>query len=795
MDIQRHLNREPVIARPPSRMYLLHKLAQRNRGALLAAAIVLAVLLVAVLNLALSNARIRQERNLKDTALRERGAALEAARASEQQAREQLFVSLESQAQARRNSRQMGQRLESLAALAAAARIRATPELRDNAIAAMALPDLDRGPTWPGWGADAMAAGFDALYRRSASVQRDGLIRLRTIPDDREIQRLQSNPTSTSWVPGRGILFSPDGRFLAKVEDDGQLRLWRCESGEPVLSTASEGCRATAFSPDGRQIAIAQETSIGCFDLATGQERRRWQVLATPHMLAFHPDSRRVAVGYGRAEVVSIYDAGEGRHVADLPVGAGSEEVIAWHPEGTLLAAAGSDPRIQIWNVETRLPVSLLESHVQQVTILSFHPGGEFLASVSWDSARLWEPAPGRLLMRLPLSGWTGFSADGRWAGVISPSNHQAQLWGIVPSQEYHTFLTTFANRASVLREGDLSSDGTLLALGASDGVRLWDVERGREVAWLAMGATTMALFRTEGRELVTCGPFDGLRRWPIQASVGAEGGLRLGPSHEIALPFAPMRIAKGRDDRTLAVVGESAGQAVVLDLATESIRLPELPHELASFVALSPVGDRLATSGWHSEHVRLWDGQRGKLLHELAVGPISRVFFTPDERELIVARDREFTFHDLKTLEVSRRLPRDIGLYPGHVAFTSDGTLMALEMAPGLIHLKELTSGRTVAQLEDPQGDLSTWMSFTPDGTQLVVAASYAGAIHRWDLRSLRARLKTMNLDWDWPEFPAPPVATLLAKRDRPRRVEVIGATPAATTRDSATSAPPARP
>src|SRR6185436_804602 len=99
-DIQRHLNNEPVTARPPSGMYRLQKLAQRNRGALFAAAAVFVGLLVAVLALAMSNARIRQERNQKDLALRERGAALEAAR-------EQLFRSLESQAQARRNSHQM----------------------------------------------------------------------------------------------------------------------------------------------------------------------------------------------------------------------------------------------------------------------------------------------------------------------------------------------------------------------------------------------------------------------------------------------------------------------------------------------------------------------------------------------------------------------------------------------------------------------------------------------------------------------------------------------------------------
>jgi hypothetical protein len=33
-------------------------------------------------------------------------------------------------------------------------------------------------------------------------------------------------------------------------------------------------------------------------------------------------------------------------------------------------------------------------------------------------------------------------------------------------------------------------------------------------------------------------------------------------------------------------------------------------------------------------------------------------------------------------------------------------------------------------------------------------VLSSYASAIHVWDLRGVRSRLKTMGLDWDWPEF-----------------------------------------
>jgi len=789
-DIQRHLNHEPVTARPPSGMYVLQKLTQRNRGALITAGTVLVALVVALLTLATSNARIRQERNQKDHALRERGAALESAR-------EQLFVSLQSQAQARRNSRQMGQRLESLAALAEAARIRATPELRDNAIAVMALPDVERGPVWRASEADTKAIGYDALYQRYARLGQDGTISIRTIPDDRELRRLHSSPAHRRQSEFDYLTFSPGGRFIARLEENSKLSVWRCESGESVLKSSPVKCSARAFSPDSRRVALGHEAWITCFDLSTGEESRRWQTRDRAYTINFHPDSRTLAVGYYNSNVVSIYHADDGEHVADLPMGASIMTSVAWHPEGNLLATGGSDSRIQIWDVKSRRKVAVLEGHVQQVNVLSFHPGGELLLSSSWDGVvRLWQPSPGRLLMRLPLSGWLGFGKEGRWAGVIAPSNYQAQLWGIVPSQEYHTFLNTFRDGESVSCEGDISPDGTLLALGASDGVRLWDVARGREVAWLRLGGTTTAMFRADGHELLTCGPADGLRRWRIEANAEPEGGLQVGPSHQIALPFAPMRMAKGNDDQTLAVVGESAGQCVLLDLVTESVRVTEMSHASAGYVAVSPDAARLASSGWHSDRVKVWAGPSGKLIKDLEVGLCSAVFFTPDNRELIVASVGEFTFHDLNSLAVSRRLPREMGLYPGHIAFTADGKLMALEMAPGLIHLKEITSGRTVAILEDPYGDHSTWMSFSPDGTQLVVAARYAGAIHRWDLRAIRARLKTMGLDWDWPEFAAPPPGEMsLPQNHRSLRVRVVDAKSAGGRQPAATNAPIPKP
>src|SRR5260370_3229997 len=118
--------------------------------------------------------------------------------------------------------------------------------------------------------------------------------------------------------------------------------------------------------------------------------------------------------------------------------------------------------------------------------------------------------------------------------------------------------------------------------------------------------------------------------------------------------------------------------------------------------------------------------------------GNQSDIFYPPDSRVLIIARGDAHSFWDVETLQMIRRIPCDVALYPSYVAFSPDGKLMAMELAPAVIHLKEVATGRTVARLEDPHGDRANWLSFTPDGTQLVVQARYARAVHICDLRAI---------------------------------------------------------
>ena len=345
----------------------------------------------------------------------------------------------------------------------------------------------------------------------------------------------------------------------------------------------------------------------------------------------------------------------------------------------------------------------------------------------------------------MPLLVAPRFSRDGRWLGVLQ-HGEDAQMLEAITAPEYRTL----GDGEGEYLEGDLSPDNRLLAVNRGEvGIHIWDLANGREVAELP---GRLPVFCPDGRELLICDEV-GLHR----RTITFDRELRLGPPRTVKLPATPTRVSRSQDGRTLAMVSEDEGFAWIMDLVTDSIRGERLAHRNASYVALSPDGNWIATYGWHTVDVRLWNARTGSLVHKWPVHRAT-VTFTPDSRVLVLGLGHEFRFHDVMSKELVIRLSRDVAMHPGFVAFAPTAGLMALEMAPGIVHLKEIATGKTVARLEDPHGDRASWMGLASDSGRLAVVAQYARAIHVWDLRAIRGRLKTMSLDWDWPEFSATP-------------------------------------
>nr|MDT0666609.1 hypothetical protein [Micromonospora sp. DSM 115978] len=106
-------------------------------------------------------------------------------------------------------------------------------------------------------------------------------------------------------------------------------------------------------------------------------------------------------------------------------------------PDGLLLATAGDDLEIRVWDVETGDQVATLVGHTKRVSSIDFSPDGKMLASCGEDGAtRIWRRAeltgervtPHLTLISLK-NGWAAIAWDGRhkMSGDVA-----GQIWHLI---------------------------------------------------------------------------------------------------------------------------------------------------------------------------------------------------------------------------------------------------------------------------------------------------------------------------------------------------------------------------
>jgi WD40 repeat protein len=281
----------------------------------------------------------------------------------------------------------------------------------------------------------------------------------------------------------RGIDFTEDGtRIISGAgPTDSSFRLWSAADGSPagVFSLAPHGIHSVAAVPGSDLIAVGYVVSgyppggvAGVWDPELGTELFTAggcfvDVSSDGAILASggggvnrHLDLTRIVDG---VELHSIYT---GSYILD----------VAYSPDGSRVATAGSDNAARLWDPVTGQPDGVIAAHDDDVSAVAFSPDGMYLATGAGghdpaddSSIKIWRVEDGELLRTLEGHGdWVyalAFSPDGGTLLSSGRTGSQGVLkfWDLADGGLIQSY------DASALDLG-YSPDGTSFAYGSAFG-------------------------------------------------------------------------------------------------------------------------------------------------------------------------------------------------------------------------------------------------------------------------------------------------------------------------------------
>ncbi|PWU22024.1 MAG: hypothetical protein C5B50_00255 [Verrucomicrobia bacterium] len=646
MDLRRHLDHEPVVARPPNPVYHLQKIVRRHSLLFGAAGVVTLVLVAAVIisaQLALrarhaeqAQARMRQLAETSNAESRERlirryvaegNRLLEEARPAT--ALSWLVEAL--QLETGDPQREADERLRIAQALVGA------PELRLH---------LAQGKS-----VNAIALSPDGSHAATGSD--DGSIRLSDLNNNRAIVRKLIMPSDV-----RRVAFSPDGARVVAVTAAGQARLWNAASGEALspLLVADDFSEqsvadvrylrpAASFSADGKFVLLAWGSKFAQLrDSSTGSLLRQFSHSDVVYHAAFSSDGRYVVTS-SKDGTARVWATASGTSAGPRLEHAGSVEWAQFSLDSTKLLTVRDRHYVQLWDwregrkIAPEIPRRANLSHAS----LSLD-GSNILTTASSGYAHVYDAASSRLMYEFQEQGGildAAISPDGRHLATACEDGN-AWIWDGAEATS-HPMLLPHGSRIEQIA---FSANGRYLAVAGRGGqARMWDlfppqrgVRRlpGNDVAWVE--------FDQSGRRalVLSTGPKSSLRVYDTSTcglvctaklSPGEATQARFSPDGSRVLTFGTGRTARvfdadlGKEVFTLAhphslhdalwspdgkliVTAASAAGAVVWSAATGQIAKTYSASNSVIAIALSPDGSRLAI-GEANNTVRISDTAR----------------------------------------------------------------------------------------------------------------------------------------------------------------------------------------
>lgn len=355
-------------------------------------------------------------------------------------------------------------------------------------------------------------------------------------PDGRKIITVSDDGTAKLWDVATGMLlkdfkafndaslatikaarFTPDGNFIVIIYDAALIMIWDLTNSKEYLQYYNNGyisdsTRIDQLNAHGKKTgSVTVAAVLGIYSERNREISRLYKEEGDGQAarLIFRPDINKIVLDtfnqqqkYSRADV---YDAkkGEGLYTLDSLVYNPLDTVFFFSADGKKIIAPETDGTVGVRSAASGRLLLQLKGFHEQVNIARFSADGRKIVTGADHSLKVWDAASGKLLKNL--KGFSGhiytalFSPDGTRV-VAAAADSSAAVWDLATGK----LMATLKDARQLLTHLQFSADGTrLLSIAADNTASIWNSFSGKMLAELKghTNAITAAEFSKDGKK------------------------------------------------------------------------------------------------------------------------------------------------------------------------------------------------------------------------------------------------------------------------------------------------------